>query len=68
MIAENEDATVITICEPGFARGEAFYNDGDNKFIECRKCDWKQGKYQTDTGQAECKDVPDGSFVGMCIW
>ena len=66
LIAEDESATVITMCEPGFARGDLFFNEKEEeKFTKCKKCDWKQGKYQKDAGQPDCKDVSDGSFVGM---
>ena len=58
------DATDTEPCPAGSARGDMFFNEGDEKFTKCRQCDWKQGKFQKDTGRAICKKVPDGFFVG----
>ena len=66
LLSASEDATEVTPCPAGSARGEAYQIEGIEKFTKCKKCDWKLGKYQKDTGQVECKDVPDGSFIGMC--
>ena len=62
-LISDESAKKTIPCEKGHARGDSFFKEGA-RYTECRKCNWKMGKYQDESGRAKCKDVSEGHVVG----